>query len=290
MGGGDGQAVTALVPVEQDTVPFYGHNLVAIRLPDGRIAAVLRWLCDGLGVNIQSQMRHIRGRAVLAEGLVTVRIDTEGGPQAMPALTLDVLPGWLFSVDERRVKEEARADVILFQRECAKVLADHFMRKRQPLTPVPAETRAAASIIEQITDLTDVINLMREHLEMLLVVPGQVADLSAQVGETRALVESLATRQDATESHLAAVDARTQRLTPAHARMVQEMVNRMVRETRHSATPFSYATIYGKLKTRFQAGSYNEIADSRFDELIAWLREALNNATSGEAPEQASLF
>ena len=63
-----GQAVTALVPTEQDTVPFYGHDLVAVRLPDGQIAAVLRWLCDGLGVNIQSQMRHIRGRAVLAEG------------------------------------------------------------------------------------------------------------------------------------------------------------------------------------------------------------------------------
>ena len=290
MGTDDEQAVTALVPTEQDTVPFYGHNLIAVRLPDGRIAAVLRWLCDGLGVNIQSQMRHIRGRAVLAEGPVSVRIATEGGPQTLPALTLDVLPGWLFSVDERRVKEEARADVVLFQRECAKVLADHFIRKHPPALPSATEATAATIIIEQITDLTGVINLMREHLEMLLVVPSQVADLSIQVSETRTLVESLATRQDATESHLAAVDARTQRLTPAHARAVQEMVNRMVRETRNSATPLTYATIYGKLKTRFQAGSYNEIADSRFDELMAWLREALNNVTSGEAPEQGSLF
>jgi len=204
-----GQAVTALVPTEQDTVPFYGHDLVAVRLPDGQIAAVLRWLCDGLGVNIQSQMRHIRGRAVLAEGLVSVRIDTEGGPQTMPALTLDVLPGWLFSVDERRVKPEARADVVLFQRECAKVLADHFTRKHPPALPAAADTTAAAVIIEQITDLTAVINLLREHLEMLLGLPSQVADLSAQVGETHALVQSLATRQGVTETHLAAVDART---------------------------------------------------------------------------------
>ena len=290
MGTDDEQAVTTLVPIEQDTVPFYGHDLVAVRLPDGRIAAVLRWLCDGLGVNVQSQMRHIRGRAVLAEGLVSVRIDTEGGPQTLPALTLNVLPGWLFSVDERRVKEEARADVVLFQRECAKVLADHFIRKHPPALPSATDATAATIIIEQITDLTGVINLMREHLEMLLVLPSQVAELSVEVSETRALVESLATRQDTTETHLAAVDMRTQRLTPAHARAVQEMVNRMVRETRHSATPFTYATIYGKLKTRFQAGSYSEIADNRFDELMAWLREALNTATSREAPEQGSLF
>jgi hypothetical protein len=209
MGVDDEQAVTFIVPTEQDTVPFYGHDLVAVRLPDGRIAAVLRWLCDGLGVNIRSQLAHIRGRAVLAEGLVPVRIDTEGGPQSMMALTLDVLPGWLFSVDERRVKEEARADVVLFQRECTKVLADHFVRKHPPALPSATDATAASVIIEQITDLTGVINLLREHLEMLLGLPSQVANLSAQVGETHALVHSLATRQDVTETHLAAVDART---------------------------------------------------------------------------------
>ena len=91
------------IPVEQDVVPFYGHELIAARLGDGRICAVLRWLCEGLGLNIQSQMRHIRGRTVIADDLVLVRVQTEGGPQAMPALTLDGLPGWLFSIDERRV-------------------------------------------------------------------------------------------------------------------------------------------------------------------------------------------
>lgn len=289
LGSNTGRAL--FKPVEQDTISFYGHELVAVRLANGQIATVLRWLCEGLQLDPQGQLRRIERKTALRDGLIDVEVATAGGPQTMPALTLQVLPGFLFLVDENRAKEEARPDIILFQRECTKVLADHFIRKHPPALPAAADTTAAATIIiEQITDLTGVINLMREHLEMLLVVPSQVADLSVRVSETRALVESLATRQDATESHLAAVDARTQRLTPAHARTVQEMVNRMVRETRHSAAPLTYATIYGKLKTRFQAGSYNEIADSRFDELMAWLREALNSATSREAPEQGSLF
>ncbi|HEY1390667.1 MAG TPA: phage antirepressor N-terminal domain-containing protein [Ktedonobacterales bacterium] len=288
MGTQKNQAV--MIPVEQDSITFHEHELIAVRLEDGRIAAVLRWLCDSLRLDPQGQLQRIHRKTALAEGLVSVRVDTTGGPQEMPALTLDVLPGYLFTIDENRVKPEARADVVLFQRECVKVLADHFTRKHPPAIPSATDATAASVIIEQITDLTAVINLLREHLEMLLGLPSQVADLSAQVGETHALVESLATRQDATETHLAAVDARTQRLTPAHARAVQEMVNRMVRETRHSATPFTYATIYGKLKTRFQAGSYNQIADSRFDELMTWLRETLSNATGGEAPEQGSLF
>ncbi len=75
------QIVGTLVPIEQDTVPFYGHDLIAVRLPDGRIAAVLRWLCEGLNLGVQSQMRHIQGRTALAEGLVSVRVDTAGGLQ-----------------------------------------------------------------------------------------------------------------------------------------------------------------------------------------------------------------
>ena len=290
MGTGSNQPDGALIPVEQDTVPFYGHDLIAIRLPDGRIAAVLRWLCESLKLDARGQQQRIERKTALRNGLVWVRVDTPGGPQEMPAVTLKVLPGWLFTIDENRVKPEARSDLIRFQEECTEVLADHFTRKHPPALPSATDATAATVIIEQIADLTGVINLLREHLEMLLVLPSQVAELSVEVSETRVLVESLATRQDATETHLAAVDARTQRLTPAHARAVQEMVNRMVRETRHIATPLTYATIYGKLKTRFQAASYSEIADSRFDELMAWLREALNSATSREAPEQGSLF
>jgi hypothetical protein len=208
----------------------------------------------------------------------------------MAALTLDVLPGWLFSVDERRVKEEARADVVLFQRECVKALADHFTRKHPPALPALADTTAATIIMEQITDLMGVINLLREHLEALLILPGQVADLSIQVGETRVLVEALATRQDSTETRLEAVDERTQRLTPTHTRAAQEMVDRMVRETRKLPAPLTYAIIYGRLKHRFRVGSYKEVPDDRFDALVAYLRDELRRATNGETPEQENLF
>jgi hypothetical protein len=104
------------------------------------------------------------------------------------------------------------------------------------------------------------------------------------------MLETLAARQDATETQLAQVDARTQRLTPAHARSVQEMVDRMVRETKRLPTPLTYAIIYGRLKNRFRIGSYKEADDDRFDDLMAYLRDELNGATAGEAPEQGSLF
>lgn len=226
MSDGSKRTREALVPIEQDIVPFYGRELVAVLLEDGRICAVLRWLCDGLYLDPQGQLQHIQRKTALAEGIVNVRVETPGGPQTMPALTLDVLPGYLFTIDENRVNPTARPDVILFQRECVRALAEHFARKGRPAltTPqsmMPADPQMAgqvAQIVEQIDTLSGAINLMREHLAALLSLPGQVEGLSEQMSEAVAMLTTLAERQDAAEHHLAdtgaqlaVIDARTQR-------------------------------------------------------------------------------
>lgn len=200
-------------------------------------------------------------------------------------------------IDERRVREEARGDLIRFQLECVDVLADHFARKRQPALPAPAlalvpQDPAVAAIVEQIADLTAVTNLLREHLAALLTLPDQVQAVTEQVGHVAAVVEALAERQGATETQVARIDARTQRLTTAHARAVQEEISRMVRATAHLPAPtqLTYPIIYGRLKHRFRAGSYGEIADEGYDTVMAFLRDELRRATGDEAPEQGNLF
>lgn len=310
----------SLLPIDQDTVSFYGHDLVAVILPDGRIAAVLRWLCDSLSLNLQSQLRVIRGRTALADGLVSVQLDTDGGPQPMFALTLDVLAGWLFAVDERRVKEEARADVVLFQRECVRALSAYFESKRRnlpalvapaaPLSLISADPQIAqivaevAEIKSQIENLTGVTNLLREHqaaLLALLALPGQVAELGGELSDPiwQALgaLEDIAVRQNTLDqrqedakSQIARIDERTQRLTPAHAQNVREQVNRMVQETQHLPQPLTWYIIYGRLKQRFRASSYREIADEQYAAVLSYLQDELRRGLAGEGPEQGNLF
>ena len=69
----------AILPVEQDTVPFYDRQIIAARLPDGRIAASLRNMCDALQLERQGQVRRIRDDDTLADQLVPVRVETDGG-------------------------------------------------------------------------------------------------------------------------------------------------------------------------------------------------------------------
>src|SRR5947209_1819930 len=75
-----------LIPLEQQTLTFYGKLLVVVRLPDGRPAVVLRFLCENLEIDTNAQVRRIRRTEVIADDLVNVRVETDGGPQNMAAL------------------------------------------------------------------------------------------------------------------------------------------------------------------------------------------------------------
>jgi len=134
------------------------------------------------------------------------------------------------------------------------------------------------------------LTLLREHLAGLLSVPRQLSTLSVQMEQALALLEQTTHRQSATEQQVARIDARTQRLSPAQTRTVQELVDRVVRETRHLVVPLTHIVLYGRLKQRCRVGSFKEVPDARYEEVLAFLSEELRRATSGQVPEQGSLF
>jgi hypothetical protein len=45
-----------LIPLEQQTLTFYGKPIVVVRLSDGRPAVVLRFLCDNLEIDTNAQV------------------------------------------------------------------------------------------------------------------------------------------------------------------------------------------------------------------------------------------
>jgi hypothetical protein len=54
----------AIIPVEQDTVPFYNRQIIAARLPDGRIAVSLRNMCSATDRPLVIDQQHASaGRA-----------------------------------------------------------------------------------------------------------------------------------------------------------------------------------------------------------------------------------
>jgi hypothetical protein len=264
----------ALVPVEQATVSFYGRELVAVRLSDGRIAAVVRWMCEGMDLNFNAQLQRIRRKTARRDELVSVQVQTEGGTQTMPALTLRGLPGWLYTIDETRVaKAEARASVILFQREATDVLAQHFARPRielpAPSAMVPAEPITRPEAPPAGAPMAD---WLEYHQRMVAFLEWQ-ADIETWRGSVESRLESVEEVTRLVPELLDRLGPQT--LSPEYQRTVQSMVKRI-----HELSGRAYPTLYSELGEHFQVAKYDQIPEARWSHVVTWLQARIDHETA----------
>jgi hypothetical protein len=107
------------------TIKFRDDTIFAVKRADGVFIAV-RPIAETMGLSWPAQLLRIKEDPVLSKGVATIAIPSPGGVQEMTCLRLELLNGWLFKIDPRRVKEEIRARLIEYQEECYEVLFRHF--------------------------------------------------------------------------------------------------------------------------------------------------------------------
>lgn len=113
------------------TVDFRQDTLFAIERDDGVFLAI-KPICDALGLKWSGQHDRINRDPILSEGIRVMGMPTPGGTQETTCLRLDLVNGWLFTIDESRVKdEETRQKVLAYKRECHAVLFRHFYGKAE---------------------------------------------------------------------------------------------------------------------------------------------------------------
>lgn len=144
---------TALV---QRTVSFYGDDLVVIR--QGEIAYTpLKPICLAFGLDWEAQYKRVLRDEVLGSVAAMMEIPSPGGMQQTVCLPIEFLHGWLFGVQVSRVRPELRERVILYKRECYRILTQTFASKPQPKL-LPAER-----VVDSIAAMVD---LIREHFDL----------------------------------------------------------------------------------------------------------------------------
>ena len=280
--------------LEQQIVPFLGDELTAALTPGGIIYISLPGMCKALGLLTRGQVRRIRETKALAKGLRRIPLTTRGGIQNLNCLRVDKVALWLGGAQTNMMKnEEFRLKIEAYQEELAPAATQVFMRVMGIRTrdSIPSTDPQIVALADQVDTLTEITALVREHMETLLEAQGRT---SMQLEQAIALLEAMTTRQDETETQVAKIDERTQRLTSAHAKAVQELVDAMsvvvVKQLPNVTTQLAHSLLYGRLKKRFRAGSYKEIPDERFDEVIAYLHKEFHKITGGDLPGQGSLF
>jgi 5-methylcytosine-specific restriction endonuclease McrA len=135
---------TTLVPFHDDVIEaMYDHQTAIIYI-------VCRRVAENLGLEWSSQLRALRQQAVFAKYLTHVHINTSQGVVEAICLPLKYLPSWLFGIQANRVRADIRAKLLLYQEECADVLARYFLGDGVVVNP-EEPVHSTLDIIEGLT-------------------------------------------------------------------------------------------------------------------------------------------
>ncbi|GBC63379.1 hypothetical protein DENIS_4373 [Desulfonema ishimotonii] len=99
------------------TVKFHDHDLITIE-KDGTYFVALKPICEGIGLDWESQRQLIQRDLVLKEGTCIIQVPSAGGLQEAVCLPLHYLNGWLFKINASRYRGGRRETIIQYQKEC----------------------------------------------------------------------------------------------------------------------------------------------------------------------------
>ena len=265
---------SALVPVEQKEVEFYADTIVAVRLADGSVHVPIKPICDLLGVDWGGQYRRVQRDPVLSE--VIQRIDVTSirrGAQAMICLPLDYVSGFLFGLNAERVKPELRQRVILYQKECYKVLAEAFQEGRLSADAVFSE------LLEQDTDAVQAYKLLQA---MVKLARNQIL-VEARLNSQDNRLDNYEKRLEQVELALGGSE-RT--ITPDQAMQLSQAVKIVAMELGKRSKRNEYGSVYGQLYRQFAITSYKQLPASQFDAAMSWLTGWYKQITGATAPDE----
>lgn len=263
------QVEQTIAVVQQHEVAFYGDRVIAVQAEDGTVYIPLRPICDLMNLNWAGQFERLKRDEVLSEEIAVIRVTrtTDGATATqtnnMTCLPLDMLNGWLFGINARRVKEAVRPKLLQYQRECYRVLADAFLHDRVTARPddelMTSDSPAAVAYRNAIA----VANLARQHYFM-------------------------EQRLNSAEDRIGAIEARLsdpkRLLTTDQARRVADGVQSIAHELGKRSGRNEYAGVYNELYRRFEVPDYRSLPSSKFDECMDWLRQWYESLTGIELP------
>ena len=288
--------VQVLIPVRQDTVDFDGYPVIGVLLPDGRIAASLRDMCDAMKIDRPSQVQRIRGDETITESLISVEIQTRGGFQTADFLTAWAIPYWLTGVETSRIKDEKkRQAILLFKRRAADVLYRHFSQTKA--LPEPSRTIVPVEPTAPAPD-AGALAWAEYHRQMVAFYEWKAAT-DTRLDHIEERQASIEVRQSEVESQLdehrrvlAFIPDILERLGPEKLTLDHQKLVRYYIQQLSKATGKHSGTVYSNLYLAFNVPRYQEIPESEWGKVVNWFRVQMDRAhkkLQEQAPQQ-SLF
>lgn len=258
-------ANTALVPVREQQVEFYGDQLLAAQLADGTILVPIRPICTALGLTWSSQFMRLQRDPVLAPTIRSVLImRTDRGEREMVALPLKLLPGWLFGIQASRVKSALREKIVRYQQDCYEVLWNAFKGDILPAPPAPSGASGAALALEIAEAVTA---LARQQLAF----EGRFERLEGRVETIADYLRGYLVRSEQRFDTLELRLGEGATISEAEAAELALNVKAVAHALEQRGTNNGYQRVYGELYRRYRISSYKNLPRARYAEALAWL-------------------
>ena len=102
-------------------------DILAFENDENRLVPI-KPICDALGIDAKAQRTKINSDELLnSTGVLSTSVGADGKDREMLCLPIEYIFGWLFSINPKNVKPEAKEFVARYREECYRVLADHFL-------------------------------------------------------------------------------------------------------------------------------------------------------------------
>jgi len=275
-------------PLIPRNVTFYGDDLIAVQHDDGTIYTLFSRLCENLGLRREAQVRRVNRHTVLREGLITLTIQTAGGPQAAQFLRLDLMPLWLSGIQAERVKEEVREQLTRYQREAAQALWQAF--RHQIIVEEASFPAADPLAIQQLQQIAEMGRAIVAMAEQQIEIQRQQQAMNARLDKAGQVVRGMQQQIGEIHVRLGELEERVHPgafITDAQANEVSLKVKALAELlTSKDKAKNHYQGIFGELYRRFQVASYKLIRQDQYASVIAFLDDWGAAAARGElAPE-----
>lgn len=260
----------ALIPVEQKQVIFYEDEITAVLVQGGddiQVFVPLRPICEYLGVDWPSQYQRIRRDDVLSDETRSVVVTTmDRGPRDMVCLPLDFLPGWLFTINARRVKSDLKPKIVRYQRECYRVLSEAFEEGR--LTSAPsfnALLQTDTPAVQAYKTFSALTKLARNQILL-------EARLTGRIDEHEQRLEQIEATLGDPGRHV----------TPDQASQISQAVKAVAMKLSEQSGRNEYGGVYGEMYRKFGITSYKLLPAARFESAMSWLADWYTRAADGD--------
>jgi len=128
-------------------------NEVDILIIDGEEKRVaVKPICDALGIDYSTQVQRLKSDPILSSTMgLSPTVGADGKEREMITIPFKFVFGWLFMIDSRNVKPEARESVLKYQLHCYNALYNslflyvEFVEHRAKLVEIELEKYEEAS-------------------------------------------------------------------------------------------------------------------------------------------------